>query len=439
MMLKKMLGPTLALTALAVFLTGTALAQGSTWAGTSLAQMVESARWRLGPLRINSALAITNAGYDADIYYGYLDEAVPDFTLSAGIPLQVLIPLSNKLVFDISDQPQYLFFLDTERERAWNNRFRGQVHLALQKCYFQAGGGLSDVRNRLSPELNVQIREKTDDVNGLVLWQTSRSTSLALLYGWAAHDFRDEAFGGTDIAAALNRKENAFDLITYVQPSPRIRFFLNGQYSIYDFTADDDQATNRDARSLGILGGFDLLPREGELVEAAKIEGSFSLGYVRLDLKDPLFIDGSGLAGTVDLSVEVLRRTRLHGFFSRGFQFSVFSGASFYFSTAFGGGFTRDISRRSYFRYDLSFGRLNYPVNEANGLVPQGFYSQYVTHTGSLEIRLARHLGLTFIATLGRRVLEETGLHQDRNFFGINLIYGTLPVRVTAPIRGMNR
>lgn len=438
-MVRRMIGGTSAFLALVVFITGTALAQGSTWAGTSLAQMVESARWRIGLLRINGALAITNAGYDADVYYGYLDEPVPDFTLSAGIPVQVLIPLSGNLVVDITDQPQYLFFLDTERERAWNNRFRGQVHLALEKVYFQAGGGLSDVRNRLSPELDVQIREKTDDISGLVLWQASRSMSLALLYGSSVHDFRDEEFAGTDIAAALNRKENVFDFATYHQPNPRIRFFLSGQYGTYDFTAENDEGASRDAESYGILGGFDLIPREGELVEAAGIEGSLSLGYIRMDMKDPLFTDGSGLSGTVDLSVEVMRRTRLHGFFSRGFQFSVYSGASFYFATVYGGGFTRDLSRRAYLRYDLSFGRLDYPINEMNGNAPQGFYSRYMTHTGSLEFRLTRHLGLTFIATLGRRVLEETGLRQDRNFFGINLIYGSLPVRVSAPVRGTNR
>lgn len=437
--MKRMIGAIFVFSTLAVFITATALAQGSTWAGTSLAQMVETASWRVGLLRVNGALAITNAGYDADIYYGYLDEPVPDFTLSAGIPVQVLIPLSGKLVLDITDHPQYLFFLDTERERAWNNRFRGQVHLALEKVYFQAGGGLSDVRNRLSPELDVQIREKTDDISGLVLWQASRSMSLALLYGGSVHDFRDEEFAGTNIAAALNRNENVFDFVTYLQPNPRIRFFLSGQYGIYDFTAENDEGAGRDAQSYGILGGFDLIPREGEVVEAAGIEGSLSLGYVRMDMKNPLFADGSGLSGTVDLSVEVMRRTRLHGFFSRGFQFSVYSGASFYFATVFGGGFTRDLTRKAYLRYDLSFGRLDYPINELDGNAPQGFYSRHMTHTGSLELRLARHLGLSFIATIGRRVLEVTGLRQNRNFFGINLIYGSLPVRVSAPVRGMNR
>ena len=87
--------------------------QGNTWAGTSLAQMVEAARWRFGTLRVNAAFSLSNAGYDSDVLYGYTAEPVPDYTLSAGSTVQVLLPLSKKVVLDIFDSPQYVFYLDT--------------------------------------------------------------------------------------------------------------------------------------------------------------------------------------------------------------------------------------------------------------------------------------------------------------------------------------
>jgi len=436
-MLKRMVGAAAALSALTAFLPGTALAQGNTWAGESLAQMVESARWKSGILRINGSLELINVGYDADIYYGYLDEAVPDFTLSAGAPIQILIPVSEKFVLDLYDFPQYMFYLDTKKERAWNNVFRGQTHIALKRLYIQAGGGLANVRNRLSPELDVNIREKTNRLDGLVLWQVSRQISLAMIYGSADHDFGDANFEGTNIAQALNRKEHFFDLSGYLQPSPRARFFLDGQYGIYNFP--DETEISRDAQSYGVLGGFELIPREGELVEATGIQGNLSLGYTRLDMKDPRFADGSGLTGAADLSVELLKRTRLRAFFSRGFQFSVFSGASYYIATVYGGGITRHLSRRAFLRYDLSFGRIYYPTNEPSGGLPEGFFSRYTTHTVSLEIRMARNLAMTFVGTMGRRVLEEMGSARNRYFFGFNLTYGHPPARVSAPVRGMAR
>ena len=116
-------------------------AQGNTWVGINLEQMVNAARIRLGELRLNAAFELTNAGYDSDVYYGYLEEAVPDYTFSAGLPVQVLLPLSKKVVLDVSDTPQYLFYLDTERERAWNNTLPGLDPFRPRQGLSPGGGG----------------------------------------------------------------------------------------------------------------------------------------------------------------------------------------------------------------------------------------------------------------------------------------------------------
>ena len=178
-------------------------AQGNTWVGINLEQMVNAARIRLGALRLNASLELTNAGYDSDVYYGYLEEAVPDYTFSAGLPVQVLLPLSKKVVLDVSDTPQYLFYLDTERERAWNNSFQGSIHFALDEIYLQAGLESTNVRRRLSPELDVNVREKRDGLNGLALWQLSRMTSLALIYGGTEYSYTDAEFLGENISDRL--------------------------------------------------------------------------------------------------------------------------------------------------------------------------------------------------------------------------------------------
>jgi hypothetical protein len=123
---------------------GMAHAQGQTWLGEGLAQMVEGARWRISEVRVNAAFVLANAGYDSDIYFGYLQgHDVPDWTFAASTPVQLIVPLSKHVVFDLSDTPQYLFYLDTKKERAWNNTFQGRIHVALEKIYFQAGGEMA--------------------------------------------------------------------------------------------------------------------------------------------------------------------------------------------------------------------------------------------------------------------------------------------------------
>jgi len=420
-----------------LFTPARAFGQGNTWAGESLRQMVEAARLRLGILRVNAAFELNNAGYDSDIYYGYLAEPIHDYTFSAGTPVQLLLPVSKKIVLDVFDNPQYVFYLDTKNERAWNNTFRGQVHFALDRIYIRAGGGLSNIRQRLSPELNVNVREKKDSLNGTLLWQASRAISFALLYGGSQFDYGDAEFGGTRLAETLNRKEDYFDFVTYFQPNSSVRFFLDGQYGTYVFT--EEPSSLRDTRSFGAFCGLEFIPRTGETRRVAGMQGSISLGYKRFDMIDPQFVDGSGFVGAVNVSLGLLARTTGRAFFSRDFQFSVYSNTTYYTSTAYGGGITWLLSRRTSIAYDISFDRSSYPDNTMGGGLPQDINYRYTTHIFSLNLRLARNLGIMVFGTIGRRIMNETGLASNRNFFGFNLIYGITAGQISTPLRGLAR
>ena len=422
-----------ALLAWLVLLPRPAFGQGNTWAGASLAQMVEGARWKLGALRVNAAFSLSNVGYDSDVLYGYTAEPVPDFTLAAGTTVQVLLPLSKKVVLDIFDSPQYLFYLDLKNERAWNNTFRGQVHFAFDRVYVQLGGELSNVRYRLSPELNVNVRQKQDSLDGLVLWQVSKRASLAFVYGSAKYDLGEAEFGGVSLSDSLNRKEDYFNFITYIEPSPKVRFFVDGQYGNYAFTKAEFRI--RDARSYGIFGGVEFIPKIGEQLATVGITGNLRLGYQRLDIIDPRFMDGSGFTGAADISVSFMKKNTARAFFSRGFQFSVFSGSSYYLSTAFGGGISCLLSRRVSLSYDISFGSSIYPGSGA----PEGVLNRYTTHSFGLNARLARHLVITFLSTLGKRIVDASGLERNRNFFGFSMNYGFGAGSISAPARGLSR
>ena len=434
-MLKKTITAVATLSIMSIVFPRNVSAQGRTWAGTSLEQIVDTARWKIGFLRANAAFSLTNAGYDSDIYHGSLTEEVPDVTCAPGVSMQVLAPLSRKIVLDLVENPQYVFYLDTNNERALNNSLRAQLHIALEEMYLRGGGKLTTLRRRLSPELMLNIKERTSGLDGLTLWQVSKQASMAVMYAVERLDYSDPGTEDIDIAEVLNRTENKFGAAFYLQPNPRYRIVLEGQYGTYDFPEGEE--STRDARSYRVTGGIEITPREGEVVEAAGIQGNISLGYVSLDMRNPLFLDGSGLAGDIDLSIEVLRRTIARAFFSRGFQFSVIYGASYYFATAYGGGLTYRLSRRVFVSYGLSFGRSDYPESAAGNGVPQGVRNRLTTHMGSLEIRLARNLTMTLLGTFGSRMLEGSGPSRDRNFIGINLIYGTPPARVMAPNTGM--
>ena len=412
-----------------------AFGQGHTWPGTSLAQTVESARWRLDALRINASLSLANAGYDTDIYYGYFSQVTPDFTLTASVPVQILLPISKKVVIEFNDAPQYLFYGKTERERAWNNTFNGRLHLALDKVYIQVGGGLSNVRQRLSPELDVNIRQKTDNLDGTFLWQTSERVSLAVLYGYARYDYGQAALEGFDLAAALNREEGFADLMTHLQIGTKVRLYIDGQYGRYTFT--ETSSRDRNARSYGALGGLAFVPREGEVRPIDPPQGSISLGYKYFDIIDPVRTDGSGFVGAVNFSIGLLAKTTARIFFSRDFAFSAYSDGTFYLSTTFGAGLSRRLSRRATLNYDVSFGRSDYPRPAWEG-PPEDRNYRFSSHSFDLNVRMARYLSLSVLAQLGRRSLGMAS-PRDRNFFGLSLTYGVPSGTIETPMRGLSR
>jgi hypothetical protein len=334
----------------------------------------------------------------------------------------------------LNDRPQYNFFIKSENERALDNVFRGQIHITLERFYFQAGGRVLNVRQRLSPELNVYFRQKENSLNGTMLWQTSKKVSLGLLYESTQFDFGDAEFEGRRLADSFNRKETFFDFITYLQPSPRVQFFLDSQYGEYSFA--EASSKYKDARSAGIFGGMSFPPRADRARATAPLQGGISLGYKWFDIIDPVHTDGSGLVGAVDVSVGLPMRMIGRAVFSRNYQFSFSQGGTFYILAAYGAGIGRDLSRRITLSYDFMFSQGTYP-EDPGGVIAPGQNFQYRMHIFNLNYRLARNLAISLFGIVGKRYLGESEQVLSHSFFGLNLVYGSPPVTIAAPARGL--
>jgi hypothetical protein len=414
-----------------------AFGQGSTWVGVGLGRVLESAMWRAGNLRANVAFQLRDAGYDSDIYYCFFGETVPDSSGSAGFPVQLLLSLSKKVVLEVYDAPRYDFYLKTKTERAWNNTLRSQIHFVLTRVYFRVGGEMADNRRRLSQELDINIREKTKRVDSLLLWQASRSTSLAMLYDRTDFDYGDVLYHGESLGETLNRKVDSLEFAWFVHSNPRFRFFTDGQYANYDFGGAVSQVKN--TRSYAAFAGFVSVIQEESPHQTGRIDGYARLGYMKFDVLAPGQPDGDGLVGDVDLSVGIFRLTNARLYFSKGFEFSIYTGATFYAERNFGGGITRLLSRRTSVSYDLTFGQSSYPrLGEEEGPF-SGVLYRFTTHRLYLSSSLSRFFRVSLTGTMGRRVTAETGQAWKRYIIALSLDYGTPSGADMGPIGGLLR
>jgi len=414
-----------------------AFGQGNTWAGQGLARTMDSAMFRAGILRANAAFTLADAGYDSDIYYGFFGESVPDASFSAATPVQMLFSVNKKVVLEVYDSPRYDFYLKTKGERAWNNTLRSQLHFVLTNVYFRLGGELADNRRRLSQELDINIREKTNRLDGLALWQLTRAASLALIYDRTRFDYGDAVYHGESLAETLNRNVDSVEFATFVHVDPHFRFFVDGQFGNYAFTGLTSQI--KDTRSYAVFGGFvSVFQRENQR-RIGRIQGYLRLGYMKFDVRAPGQPDGDGLVGDVDLSVGLFRLTTARIYYSKGFEFSIYSGATFYAEQNYGGGLTRLLSRRALLSYDLTFGQSSYPQSGDGGGIAPGVLYRFTTHRLLLSTTLSRYLRVSLTGTLGRRVTAETGQGWNRSIIALSLEYGTPGGPDTGPLGGLLR
>ena len=190
------------------------------------------------------------------------------------------------------------------------------------------------------------------------------------------------------------------------------------------------------ARNIVInLGGAEFIPAERDIPIVRGFQGAATLGYMRLDMRDSFFRDSSGLVGEAIVMARLSKRMTGQLLFSRGYQFSIYSGASYFFSTTMGAGLTRHLSKKADLTYDFTYGRTSYPEFGQGDLAADRYY-RYLTHGLRLGLRLARHLGMAFYGSYGQRDRGAYEPIRDRFFAGVSLFFGAAGEGLSVPARG---
>jgi hypothetical protein len=392
---------------------------GNTWMGTSLEQIVKAARLRLGPFRYNASLAFSSV-YDSDIYFGSAINPVPDYSFAVGPHLRFFLPLKGGLVFEIAEIPLYMYYVRSKQERTLNNAFQSQVHLALDRWYFRANAELKDAKERVSTELNFNVRRREVDLSGLSFLQLSQSTALSLQFRSNEYRYENPAEGTVNYQAALNRRENYLDLTAFFQTSVRRRLYLTAEYGSFSFT--EAATTGKDSRSYSVFGGIDFLPPVSETEGAKGFLGKVNLGYKRFYVIQRAQ-SYDGLVGNTSLSVKIFNFATIQGIFSRDIQFSAFADYTGYVQTILGAGISRNLTRRMMVAYDLSYTQNDYGIFEmANALSAQ--LDSYITQTLMLSYRLQENLELRLSGSLGSRRSNLVDQIHRRSYIGLSITYG---------------
>jgi hypothetical protein len=281
---------------------------GSAWAQDP-EDPYETARFRFGPIRFTPALEITSVGHDSNVFND-AENPKADTTAAVG-PLVQIWMRPGGTRFTARFGGQYLYFREFANERAWNtnNEAKWEVPLARLRPFVE--GKYVNAQERQGYEIDSRARRRDDALGFGTGLRLSGKTEFVVSFKRSHVKYdQQEAFLGTALAQALNRRED----LTRVQ----FRYALT---PLTTFVVDTDVARDRfeltklrDTNSVRVLPGFELKP-------FALISGRVFVGYRQFEPLSSAVPDYRGLVAAVNATY-VRGSTKFDGKVNRDLVYS---------------------------------------------------------------------------------------------------------------------
>jgi hypothetical protein len=385
-------------------------------------QIVKETRWQFGPFRIHPTFRFTNVGYDNNVYYQQKEEGpVSDFTATLSPEVKVHLLFRNYIILTLTENPEYVYYLEQGRERRWNNTLSPEFKLLFLRRFVISGSySYRNRRRRASSEFDVRANEHIESYEGSLFYETPRGTAFGISALSERISYEDITFPGEEIylSRRLNRKERSGNFEFYYRVFSETFFFVTGGYTEYNFEHPESQWRN--SYSFQYYGGvhFPLL---------GKVRGTLSLGYKNHTPRSERKKSFEGLVGNTSLDFRVGRfNFRLE--YDRDNYFSYWSESVFFIADRYGAGISFYLTRFLKLDYDYSYGKSNYP--ELTTIVlPDGraekIYRKdlYRTHSVGLVFRIMGNTGIGLVINFWDRDSNYYLEDRDRMFVGGYVTY----------------
>jgi hypothetical protein len=320
---------------------GTLLERGTS-KKEQMEKAVESARWRLGPLRVAPWFSIRDAAYVSDVFAGLEggSDEEPDFTITAGAGAQGYLPIGPKAYFTVDALPQYVYWQKQDERRRLNGYYGAGLFGFFNRLNLQATARRAEEQAIVTPEFEQRIHTRQDLLDGVAELRIGRAIYLFGSASWLTFeplvadlgdDPRLPPFGD------LEREERVLRGGVEYRPDDRLRVAVGAERSEVDFAG-----TARDRSSSGT----------SPLLEASYDSDRLHLlgALARRSLEPE---PGSELAPfdatTGQIRVTLIPRWRLSYsiYASRGITYSIEPGYSHFTADRLGGSIGSKIGRSS--------------------------------------------------------------------------------------------
>ena len=281
------------------------------------------ARVRIGPLWLNPAIDLTNAGVDTNVFNDPPDRhPVSDFTMTVVPKTQLWLRFGSTWFSGEVDE-QIVWYQKYTSERSANSTYALDWRIPASRFVFDVGGRYVNTRQRPGFEIDTRAQQTDTTVTGKMEIRALSKTYFGVEASRATVDFASgETFLDLDLHDELNRVATTVGLTMRQQVTPltAINVDVVREEDRFDFLHE------RDANTTNATVGVTFDPQ-------ALLKGSAKIGYQRFQPLDPLLPAFTGTTATVDLSYVLLGTTRFNVQALRAVQYSYDLSEPYYLQT----------------------------------------------------------------------------------------------------------
>ncbi len=353
---------------------------------------MQSARWRLGPVRLIPELRISGPTYDDNVFGASGDEAkVSDWYAIFGAGLGLVVPIGHSVYLRGTAVPEYIWYDKLADRRQWGGNFGGVLNAFVGRAAFEGGYEKTLTPQYANTEELIQVLGDTDRASGRLEIPLPGAFSL---FGSAIYQTINYRPLGQDVPedlnpfADLNRKELA--------ARGGLRYRINSSFDVgagvegtrTEFDQDPQSGDNESTAYLGAI-----------YYNRPRLFVSFRGGYrIGKPINGSTFPEFSTFTGSGYLSYELLRRLELNLYGSRGVQYGQYFDNPYYFGSLGGARLIFKVGYRLSIRVYGELGENVYPVavQAPVGLVKR--VDDTTTYGGGIDLFLFKGLSVTATA-----------------------------------------
>ncbi len=354
----------------------------------------DTARFRLGSLAVSPAIALTNAGWDSNVFNDSKDNHPKSTPAVEGWFRTPRMRLTGRSQLDM------FYYRELTSLRAVDSNHSGRLDVTVNRLTPWVAGNAAVTRHSQNFEIDAIVKQRNDGLRVGTDVRLTRKTSVGISHDRSHLQYEGDAlFRGTDLARSLNHTGSGEGVAVRYEVTPLTTFSFNLSRGRDRFALSPE----RNSDSVGIGPSVEFKP-------LALISGSAALGLRRVRFREAGQPEFKGKVATVDLHYNFRSRTQFGVGVLRSLEYSYLATQRDYVLTSVSTSMTQRVTDRWDIRGTVGRNRLSYRRPEA---FQQILYGESIM---SYDVNVGYYIGRSRLGFDVRHDARQSDVEDGRGY-----------------------